>query len=291
MISVIITAYKEERTIGRAVQAFLDEGIPDMELLVVAPDVATLAVANKFKGVKTLRDPGRGKPVALNLAFKAVSRKSKVWVLTDGDVVIEPGAVHRLVDHFRKRDVGAVSGHPVPVNARDSLLGYWSHMLTHIWDVTRRGWMDKKKLLICSGYLFALRADLIQSIPEDALSDDAMMSYMVFQQGWRMVYEPSAVVKVKFPESLADWFKQKRRSAGGYLQSKKYFRDMPLTRSVLREIVLGTRIVVSFPRSVKEYFYTAVFFPCRVWLWLLIYYDRLRKKSLQQVWQRVESTK
>ncbi|MDO8628482.1 MAG: glycosyltransferase [Nanoarchaeota archaeon] len=291
MISVIITAFKEEQTIGPAIKTFLDENIAGMEILVVAPDDATLNAAKKFKGVKTLRDPGRGKPTALNLAFKAVNRKSKVWVLTDGDVVIEKGTLRFLVDHFRKREVGAVSGHPVPTNDRFSLLGFWAHMLTHIWDVTRRDWMVNKQLLICSGYLFALRADIIQRIPEDALSDDAIMSYYVFQQGWRMLYEPKALVLVKFPSTLRDWFKQKRRSAGGYLQTKKYFSSMPVTRSVLREIYLGTKIVLSFPRSLKECFYTAVFFPARAWLWLLIYYDRLKKKNLQQVWQRVESTK
>ena len=45
MISIIITAYNEEKTIGRAIEAFLDNNIrQDYEILVVCPDETTKKV-------------------------------------------------------------------------------------------------------------------------------------------------------------------------------------------------------------------------------------------------------
>ncbi|MDO8555708.1 MAG: glycosyltransferase [Nanoarchaeota archaeon] len=289
MISVIIAAFKEPLSISKAIQAFLDEKIKNLEIIVVAPDDETLFAARKFRQVKIVRDLRKGKPAALNLAFQQVRKSSKLLVLSDGDVVVEKGAVNRLVKHFRDPKVGAVSGHPYSLSSRASLLGYASHNFTDWWD-----WMRRKNtsgLLICSGYLFALRVGIIRRIPEDALSDDALMSYEVFKKGWKIMYEPAARVAVKYPDSFADWLKQKRRSAGGYLQTKKYFSDLPETRSFFLEAWHASLWVLRYPKSLKECCYTLVLFVLRVWLWLLIYYDRLKKKDLLQVWQPVESTK
>ena len=87
--SVIITAFKEEKTIGEAIKQIIYQLPKNSEILVIAPDEPTLSVAKKFsekdKRIKILKDPGKGKPTALNLGFKEA--KGKVLILTDGDVL------------------------------------------------------------------------------------------------------------------------------------------------------------------------------------------------------------
>ncbi|MEK6904639.1 MAG: glycosyltransferase [Nanoarchaeota archaeon] len=291
MISVIITAYKEDRTIGKAIEAFLNQGIKYNEIIVVAPDEKTLDAAGKYKKVKTLRDPGRGKPAALNLTFSKVSKKSKILILSDGDVFIGEGAVEKILKCFNNKNIGAVSGHPVSLDSRDNLLGYWSHVLTDTWDSMRKSWQKNNKMVVASGYLLALRNGLVDKIPEDALSDDAMMSYMVFSKGYKIIYEPEAKVYIKYPTNMRDWIKQKRRSAAGYLQTKRYFKSMPTTRSFFKEIILGTFRILRHPQNLKELFYALLMFPYRAVLWGVIHLDRIRGKNLKDIWQPVESTK
>ena len=49
MISIIITSYKEPRTIGKAIEAILSNNLPkDYEILVTAPDKETLDSAKKY---------------------------------------------------------------------------------------------------------------------------------------------------------------------------------------------------------------------------------------------------
>ena len=49
MISVIIAAYKEETTIGRAISSFLNQEVDEeMEVLVICPDEGTTKVVKKF---------------------------------------------------------------------------------------------------------------------------------------------------------------------------------------------------------------------------------------------------
>ena len=73
MLSIIITSYKEAKTIGRAIESFVNQNIKDYELLILAPDKETLDAAKKYKKVKVIRDKGNGKPAALNLAFSKLN--------------------------------------------------------------------------------------------------------------------------------------------------------------------------------------------------------------------------
>ena len=139
MISIIITAYKEEKTIGKAIQALLDNNLKNFEILVVAPDTKTLSEIKKFsrkdKRIKDIKDSGKGKPAALNLVFKKA--KGEILVLTDGDVWIEKNAIKYLLEPFSDPKVGAVSGHPISINSRNKIMGFWSHLLTSVADKRR----------------------------------------------------------------------------------------------------------------------------------------------------------
>ncbi len=77
--SAIITAFKEEKTIGKAIRQIISQLPKNSEVLVVAPDEPTLSVARKLAEndgrIKILKDPGKGKPTALNLGFRKVKGK------------------------------------------------------------------------------------------------------------------------------------------------------------------------------------------------------------------------
>ena len=50
MISIIITAFKEPKTIGKAIESFTNQKIKEKyELYVVAPDKETLDIARKYQ--------------------------------------------------------------------------------------------------------------------------------------------------------------------------------------------------------------------------------------------------
>ena len=92
MISIVITSFKEPKTIGKAIESFLNQQIKEKyEILVCAPDKETLDVARKYsqknKKVKIFKDPGKGKMFALNLLFKKI--KSEILVFSDGDVFVQ----------------------------------------------------------------------------------------------------------------------------------------------------------------------------------------------------------
>ncbi len=287
--SILITAYREAATVGRAIEALLPQA-NGAEIIVICPDEDTARAASAYPGVTLLRDPAHGKPAALNLGLARA--RGEIVVMTDGDVHVGPDALEALLEPFADPQVGAVSGRPVSASPRDTLLGYWSHLLTDAGAHAERLKRDATgQFFVCSGYLYAIRAGLVEHIPEDALAEDAVVSHLVAQRGYTVRYAPHAEVFVKYPTTYRDWLKQKVRSAGGYAQP--VIARSPLRmRSFRHEVLAGTWRALRYARSLRELAWTLTLFAARLHLWLLIFWRvRIRRQSLADLWQRVESTK
>ncbi|MBK8906302.1 MAG: glycosyltransferase [Anaerolineaceae bacterium] len=294
MISVLITAYREAATVGRAIEAFLPQLPPGSELLVVCPDAETTAVVHQYARIHPhihhIPEPEqRGKPAALNLGLQAA--QGDVVVFSDGDVVISENALAPLLAPFAEDHVGAVTGRPLSSSPRTTQLGYWSHVLVEGAHQTRLARDAAREFLLCSGYLFAARRSLIPPIPEDALAEDAVISHRIAEQGYQIRYAADAVVSVKYPTTYADWLRQKVRSAGGYAQ--EYVRRSPFSmRSASLEARQGPKLALTFAQSPRELWWTLLLFAARLHLWLLVFWQvRVRQRPLTTLWQRVETTK
>lgn len=292
-LSVIITAYREARTIGQAIDAFLPQLPQNADLLVVCPDPETTKVADeyasRYPAVSHVPDAQRGKPAAINAGLKAA--RGDIIILSDGDVIVADDALEPLLAPFADPQVGAVSGRPLSASPRATLMGYWSHLLV---DSAHRMRLDRQRtgdFLFGSGYLFALRRGLVERIPEDALAEDAVISHRIAEQGYHIGYAPQAHVFVKYPTTYRDWLRQKVRSAGGHAQD--YVRKSPQKmRSVWLETLHGTPLALSFPQSLREVLWTLLLFAARLHLWLLVFVNvQLLRRSLQDLWKRVETTK
>ncbi len=286
MISIIITAFREEKTIGKTINSILNQDLKDSEIIVIAPDRDTLNEAKKYK-VKTIKDPGKGKPTALNIAFEKA--KGDILILTDGDVFIEKDSLKSLIKYFEDKNVGAVSGHPVPLNERNNFFGYFSHFLTHMADKLRKKLVSENKFIVCSGYLYAIR-NKIEKMPGNILSDDAYISKIIHDKGYEIKYSENSIVYVKYPDNLKDWIKQKRRSTGGYEQLRKLF-GKKVMRSFGQE-ASGIFEVIIYPKNIKEFLWAPFLIFLRLYLWIKIFIDlKIRKLSFEKTWVRIESTK
>lgn len=293
-ISVLITAFLEAGTIGQTIEAFVRQLPENAEILVVSPDPETIAVIDEYAArypaiVRHVADPQRGKPTALNAGLKVA--RGDIMVLSDGDVLVAEEALPPLLAPFEDPQVGAVSGHPISTNPRDTTLGYWSHLLTDGIHQMRLERDRNDRFLFCSGYLFAFRHALVTQVPEDALAEDAVISHLIAQQGYRIRYAPDAHVLVNYPTTYEDWLRQKVRSAGGHAQS--YVRNAPHPmRSAWLEMLKGTGLALRYPRSAREFFWSLLLFAARLHLWLLVLIKvRLLHRPLHVLWQRVETTK
>lgn len=293
MISIILTAYKEPKTIGKAIYAFLNSDVKEKyEIIGVAPDEETSKVIKQYSklnsSVRYLKDPGKGKMFALHLAFKKA--KGDILVLSDGDVLCEHDALAFMLEPFNDGAIGCVAGRPVSADDKKTMLGFWGHLLTYAAHRKRLSCAKKNGYLTCSGYLFAFRNNTVEKFPLD-VPEDAYIPYKFMELGYRVAYAPMAKVYVKYPANFDEWVEQKRRIAKAYENYKKLGK-LPMMKSFTSELLEGPLIAWSYPRSLKEFYWALLLFPARLYMWFLTFWDSNVKKNMHtDGWKRVETTK
>lgn len=313
LLSVILTSWKEEKTIGKAITSIVDKKYSgyagDLELLTVIPDKPTLIAATeavkalKFSRWINITDPLKGKAFALNLAF--AKAKGKYLLLTDGDVYLGKSAVGYLMAAIKNNNVGGVTGRPVAVDSKSNLMGYYANLLADAAHHKRTVTMGKNVsghslaivskdpgFFVLSGYIMVIRQEQIK-IPLDCLSEDAYISYVLHNQGLQLLYEPKATVLVKYATNIRDWYIQKVRSVGGYMQLWKYgvVTSATKVRNFWKELEYFW-FPIRYSRNIREFFWSLLLYPIRLVLWLRIFYEhKILKKEYVGGWKRVESTK
>jgi len=316
MISIIVTSYKEEKTIYKTIINLVNPKLSGfnekLELITVIPDLPTIkeakrAISNFPTVIHThITDPLKGKPFALNLALKIA--KGDILVLTDGDVYFKENALDLLIKKLKSdENIGGVTGRSVSNDSKNDFMGYIGHLLADAAHHKRMVTMSEKptgkslkivsntpNFFVLSGYILAMKNYKI-SLPDDALSEDAYISYILHNKNFKLAYEPDAVVYVKYAKTLKDWYKQKLRSVGGYIQLWKYniVRNDTKVRNFWKELEYFW-FPIKYAKTLKEYIWSTTLYPIRLILWIKIFWEqRILKRDLigDNGWERIESTK
>ena len=312
MISIIITSWKEPKTIRKCIKCIADSrysGIPkDFEILQVSPDKETLDEGRKVaKELKLsdsqyiqVKDPQKGKPFALKMARDRVKGDIIIW--TDGDTYFGRNAVRDILKPFNDEKVGGVSGRPKSMDRKDNIFGYWGHLLSDAADHRRINTLKKtshgyyisgETFFPMSGYIMATRKTLFD-IPSNVLSDDAYISYQLRNEGYEIGYAREAECFVKYPTTLKDYYKQKVRSLGGYTQLQRMgiFKRDKQSRNFFIELRYAF-YVFKYAKTLIECWWSLLLFPIRLLTWIRIFWERsfLQKDMPKNGWERIESTK
>ena len=295
-ITILITAFKEPKTIGKAVESALNQKTSKkFEVIVSAPDEETLNVVKKYqkryKNLKIFKDPGKGKSYALNLIFKKL--KTDLLILTDGDVYISDNVIESFSNLFLDPEIGCATGRPVPIENKNNMMGYWANFLFDSAHKIRKEAYDNYQFIECSGYLFAFRKKFIKKIPLD-VAEDTIIPYFFWERGYRIGYVPEAEVYVKNPDNLNDWIKQKVRTSKAHETLDKYAdtKTTPRVKTFTLEALKGIKWLMSYPENIQQIFWSKLLVLFRFYMWMRVFYDtRFRNNHYQDAWERVDSTK
>jgi len=294
-ITLVITAFKEPGTIGKAIEhAQKQKTNYEYDILVSVPDKETLDIAKKYaekdKRIRIVKDPGKGKSFALNLIFKNV--ESDILILTDGDVSLNDLAVEELTNLFLDPEIGCATGKPVPEENKSTKYGYWANFLFEAAHNLRKFAFEKNAFLECSAYLFAFRKKMINQIPID-VADDAVIPYMFWEKGYKIGYAEKAEVYIKNVDNWKDWISQKTRTSKAHETLDKYV-DIHTTKRVktFGTEAKGITLLFSYPQNLKEFFWSIELAFARAYMWFRVFYDtKFKNKHYGDAWERVESAR
>jgi cellulose synthase/poly-beta-1,6-N-acetylglucosamine synthase-like glycosyltransferase len=302
MISILLVSMREEKTIQRCIQTLTQGLTEDFELLVSIPDEGTWVAAVEICTTLGFRDRlyrsnlskqglAVGKPKELSQLMDMA--QGDFWIFCDGDTFFGDSPILKLLQQFKKDEIQAVSGRPISADTRSNRMGYFGHLLSEAAHFKRMQESNTESgFFPVSGYLFAMRASNIRP-KADSLAEDAYISYKIHNSGGKIGYAPKAEVFVYYPKTLSDYFKQKKRSAGGYYQLKKYnlINTKNTKRSFLKEMEFWW-FPLRYAQNKRELWWSLQLYPIRVLTWFLIFWEqKILKKDFGNTWSRVESTK
>ena len=214
-VTVVITAYNEERDLARKLENTLSLDYPADKLeVIVASDCSsdrTDEIARCFapRGVRLHRQAERlGKTAAQNAAV-ALAR-GEVILFSDATTLYRKDVLRAMAPNFADPSVGCVAGRLVYVDPSDSAVGsgarsYWGYetfLKTHESRAC--------SLIGASGCLYAVRRAAYVPLYNEACSDFIIATKMV-EQGLRAVYEPAAVCTEETNRQAAKEFRMRVR--------------------------------------------------------------------------------
>lgn len=215
--TVGVMAYNEEQNIVQILQALLSQHVKNasiIEIIVIASGCTdrTVEFAQELARVHPLirveaQAERAGKAAAINHLLKLA--QGEVIVLVGADTLPDPTSLEYLLEPFADQTVGMTGARVVPLNDPRTFLGFTVQML---WHVHHRLALRSPKL----GELVAFRS-VVEALPINSATDEVALEALISAQGYRLVYTPQAIVYNRGPQTLPDFFHQRRRIFAGHL--------------------------------------------------------------------------
>jgi cellulose synthase/poly-beta-1,6-N-acetylglucosamine synthase-like glycosyltransferase len=215
-VTVVIAAFNEEAVIAAKIENSLALDYPPERLeVVVVSDGSTDSteqIVRRFARpeVQLVSRPREGKLRALSAGADRAS--GEILVLTDANSLLESDSLIRIVENFGDPEVGGVCGNKkyLPSGDGDSTGEgenlYWRY---DKWQKKLESSMGS--IFAADGAFYAIRKDLFVPIDDPAQADDIAISARVVLQGFRLLYEPSAVAWEEAPREGRKEFRRKVR--------------------------------------------------------------------------------
>jgi cellulose synthase/poly-beta-1,6-N-acetylglucosamine synthase-like glycosyltransferase len=221
-VTLVVAAFDEESCIREKVANSIAIDYPPdrLEILIGCDGCTdrTAAIAREAGGsrVRVLElAPRSGKASVLARLVPAAS--GDLVVLTDANVMLDPGAVRALARRFADPGVGAVVGRlrlVSPTNGEFEEGLYWRYETVLKYLEGKRGCV-----LGANGGLYAIRRILFGPLPPDTITDDFVIPVRIAVRGWKVPYEPAAVALEETTEDARKEFGRRARIGAGNWQA------------------------------------------------------------------------
>ena len=230
-VSVVVPAYNEAANIRRLLTSLLEQETNVARIV----EIVVVASGCTDNTASVAREVGRGRPgmhvhvqerragkvAAINAYLKIRDPRAEVTVVCSADLYIAPDVIEKMVVHLGERaDVGMVGGRPVPNNDGTRLVG---RMVKLLWEMHHRVSLEVPKM----GEIVAFRSSLVEYVSELSVVDEASIEDIVRAKGYVefSVRPGRARRQSRPPETLSEYFEQRRRIARGH-----YWPRLPRVR-------------------------------------------------------------
>ncbi len=233
-VSIIISAYNEEKDIGKKLENSLSLDYPKDKLeIIVASDGSTDRtddIVNRYEAntagamVKLHRVEGRlGKTAAQNSAVRIA--KGEVVIFSDAASLYDRNVVRALVRNYADSSVGAVSGMYRYINRTNGSVGTATIRFWNFENFIKSRQTRIKTITGCCGCIYSVRRAAYTELPPNIISD-LVEPLAILKKGYRVVFEPDALAYEETTEKPQDEFKMRVRVIVRGMNGLLYMRSL-----------------------------------------------------------------
>lgn len=227
LVTILIAAYNEAESIEATIKNKLELDYPKWkrEILVIS-DGSTdgtdeIVARYEREGVSLLRQlPRAGKTSALNLGVRHAN--GEILVFSDANSQYAPDALRKLAANFYDPMVGYVTGKMIYTDDEGTAIGDGCSAYMKYENFIRRHETLVGSIVGVDGGIDAVRKKLYQPMNHDQLPD-FVLPLKVVEQGYRVVYEPAAILKESALKKTGDEYRMRVRVS---LRALWAMRDM-----------------------------------------------------------------
>jgi cellulose synthase/poly-beta-1,6-N-acetylglucosamine synthase-like glycosyltransferase len=218
-VTVVIAAYNEASVIGDTIRNKLQQNYPPERLQVVVvsdssddgTDQIVDDIAASDSRVRLLRqEPRQGKTAALNRAIAAAT--TEIIIFSDANSRYASDGIRKLVRYFADERVGYVTGRMVYTDSTGRSADDGSGAYMQYENQLRLSEMRLGSIVGVDGGIDAVRRELYLPMRPDQLPD-FVLPLGIVERGYRVVYEPDAILYEASLASAASEFRMRVRVA------------------------------------------------------------------------------
>jgi cellulose synthase/poly-beta-1,6-N-acetylglucosamine synthase-like glycosyltransferase len=218
-VTVLTAAYNEAAHIEATIRNKLKQHYPAalLDIIVVSDDSTdgtdqiVQTIAQETDRLRLIRQvPRQGKTAGLNLAMREA--RGDIVVFADANSIYRSDAIAKLVRNFADPEVGYVTGKMMYVNPDGSLVGDGCSAFMRYENALRAAETSIGSIVGVDGGVDAVRRELYRPMRADQLPD-FVLPLTVREQGYRVVYEPEAVLTEETLTSESSEYRMRVRVA------------------------------------------------------------------------------
>ena len=224
-ITLIIPMYNEEKVIKEKIENTSQLDYPRDKLKIILLDdhstddsntISSEAIKQTSLNARVIENQGgKGKARALNWIFPSLD--CEITVISDADALLKEDSLLQITKNFTEPDIGGATGKIVILSDKARISKSQEDSYRFFYDIWRLGESNIHSVSVCNGPLMGFRTELLKRIKIDpnAYADDSDMLFKIIRSGYRVVYEPEAVVYERVPLSVKGRIIQKMKRING----------------------------------------------------------------------------
>lgn len=164
----------------------------------------------------------QGKVKTLNYLIEKTKDQYDVLLFTDVSALLSIDALRNVAQAFQSPNVGVVSGDYQFLNpAQPEQTKYWQYQ-----NKLKRDEGALGAVIGVPGAMFAVRAKLVKTVPENTINDDFVIPMRAIEQGYEAIVDPDLGIVELESDTSDQELKRRVRIGAGNLQQLWFLKSM-----------------------------------------------------------------